>query len=45
MEKDRCGLSQHYASVKLDFDAPLGAIVKARVTAVGDGYLVGSQAA
>jgi len=45
VEKDRRGLSQHYASVKLDFDAPPGAIVKARVTAVGDGYLVGSQAA
>ena len=45
VEKDRRGLSQHYASVKLDFDARPGAIVDARVTAVGDGYLIGSRAA
>ncbi len=45
VEKDRRGLSQHYANVKLDFDAPPGAIVDARVTAVGDGYLIGSRAA
>ncbi len=45
VEKDRRGLSQHYARVKLDFDARPGAIVDARVTAVGDGYLIGSRAA
>ena len=45
VEKDHSGLSQHYASVRLDFDAPPGAIVDARVTAVGDGYLIGSRAA
>ena len=43
VEKDRSGLSQHYASVRLDFDARPGAIVDARVTAVGDGYLIGSR--
>ena len=39
------GLSQHYAAVRLDFGAPPGAIVDARVTGVGDGYLLASQAA
>ena len=39
------GLSQHYAAVRLDFGAPPGAIVDARVTGVGDGYLLGSKAA
>ena len=39
------GLSQHYAAVRLDFGAPPGAIVDARVTGVGDGYLLASKAA
>jgi threonylcarbamoyladenosine tRNA methylthiotransferase MtaB len=39
------GLSQHYATVKLDFDAAPGTLVEARVTAAGDGYLLGSRAA
>ncbi len=39
------GLSQHYASVRLDFAAPIGTLVEARVTAAGDGYLLGSKAA
>ncbi len=43
VEKSRNGLSQHYAHVRLDFDAPTGAIVDARVTGVGDGYLVGAK--
>ncbi|MBC8338365.1 MAG: tRNA (N(6)-L-threonylcarbamoyladenosine(37)-C(2))-methylthiotransferase MtaB [Rhodospirillales bacterium] len=43
VEKDRQGLSQHYATVKLDFDADPGVIVEARVTAAGDDYLVGSR--
>ncbi len=37
------GLSQHYASVRLEFDAPTGAIVDARVIGVGDGCLVGAK--
>lgn len=45
VEKDRQGLSQHYATVKLDFDAAPGAIVEARVTAAGDGFLLASRAA
>ena len=44
VEKDRQGLSQHYATVKLDFDAEPGAIVEARVTAAGDGFLLASRA-
>ena len=43
VEKSRNGLSQHYAHVRLDFDALPGAIVDARVTGVGDGYLVGAK--
>jgi len=39
------GLSQHYASVRLDFAAPIGAIVDARITAAGDDYLLASKAA
>ncbi len=39
------GLSQHYASVRLDFSAPIGAIVDAQVTAAGDDYLIASKAA
>jgi threonylcarbamoyladenosine tRNA methylthiotransferase MtaB len=39
------GLSQHYATVKLDFDAAPGTLVEARVTAAGDGCLLGSRAA
>ncbi|MFQ5766211.1 MAG: tRNA (N(6)-L-threonylcarbamoyladenosine(37)-C(2))-methylthiotransferase MtaB, partial [Rhodospirillales bacterium] len=45
VEKARRGLSQHYAPVRLDFDARPGAIVDARVTGVGRDYLVGSRAA
>ncbi len=37
------GLSQHYANVRLEFDAPTGAIVDARVIGVGDGCLVGAK--
>ncbi len=39
------GLSQHYASVRLDFQAPPGALVDALVTEARDGYLLGSRAA
>ncbi|MDA1091297.1 MAG: tRNA (N(6)-L-threonylcarbamoyladenosine(37)-C(2))-methylthiotransferase MtaB [Proteobacteria bacterium] len=39
------GLSQHYAPVRLDFAAPIGAIVDARITAAGDDYLLASKAA
>ena len=39
------GLSQHYASVRLDFAAPIGTLVEVRVTAARDGYLLGSRAA
>jgi len=45
VEKGRQGLSQHYATVKLDFDAEPGAIVEARVTAAGDGFLLASRTA
>ena len=45
VEKDRQGLSQHYAIVKLDFDSDPGAIVEARVTAAEAGYLLASRAA
>ena len=45
VERPRRGLSQHYASVRLGFDAQPGAIVEARVTGLGDGYLVAGQAA
>jgi threonylcarbamoyladenosine tRNA methylthiotransferase MtaB len=45
VEKDRQGLSQHFALVKLDFEATPGEIVKARVTAAGDGFLIASRAA
>jgi threonylcarbamoyladenosine tRNA methylthiotransferase MtaB len=45
VEKDGHGLSQHYAPVRLDFSAPIGAIVDARVTAAGDDYLIASKAA
>ncbi len=45
VEKDDQGLSQHYASVRLDFAAPPGALVEARVTAAADGYLLASRAA
>ena len=45
VEKDGHGLSQHYAPVRLDFFAPIGAIVDARVTAAGDDYLIASKAA
>ncbi len=45
VEKDGHGLSQHYASVRLDFDAPSGTLVEARVTAARDGYLLASRAA
>jgi threonylcarbamoyladenosine tRNA methylthiotransferase MtaB len=45
VEKNRQGLSQHFALVKLDFDAELGAIVKARVTAAGNGFLLASRIA
>jgi threonylcarbamoyladenosine tRNA methylthiotransferase MtaB len=39
------GLSQHYATVKLDFAAAPGTLVEARVTAARDGYLLASRAA
>ncbi len=45
VEKDDQGLSQHYASVRLDFAAPPGALVEARVTAAADGFLLASRAA
>ena len=45
VEKGRQGLSPHFALVKLDFDAELGAIVKARVTAAGNGFLLASRIA
>jgi threonylcarbamoyladenosine tRNA methylthiotransferase MtaB len=45
VENNRQGLSQHYALVKLDFDAEPGAIVEARITAAGDGFLLASRAA
>ena len=45
MEKNRRGLSQHFAPVKLDFDAEPGVIVEARVTAAEDGCLLASRAA
>jgi threonylcarbamoyladenosine tRNA methylthiotransferase MtaB len=44
VEKDQQGLSQHFALVKLDFDVEPGEIVKARVTAIGDGFLKASRA-
>ncbi len=43
VEKDRQGLSQHFALVKLDFDAEPGTIVKARVKAAGNGYLLAGR--
>ena len=43
VEKSCNGLSQHFAHVRLAFDAPPGAIVDARVIGVGDGYLVGAK--
>ena len=45
VEKNRRGLSQHFAPVKLDFDAEPGVIVEARVTAAEDGFLLASRAA
>ena len=45
VEKNRRGLSQHFAPVKLDFDAEPGVIVEARVTAAEDGCLLASRAA
>jgi threonylcarbamoyladenosine tRNA methylthiotransferase MtaB len=45
VERPRQGLSQHYASVRLGFDARPGAIVEARVTGLGDGYLMAGPAA
>ena len=45
VEKGRQGLSQHFALVKLDFDAEPGAIVEAQITAAGDGFLLASRAA
>ena len=39
------GLSQHFAPVRIDFQAPVGAIVDARVTAAGADYLIASKAA
>ncbi|NQV82295.1 MAG: tRNA (N(6)-L-threonylcarbamoyladenosine(37)-C(2))-methylthiotransferase MtaB [Rhodospirillales bacterium] len=45
VETDRQGLSQHYATVKLDFDAEPGAIVEARVTATEGDCLLASRAA
>jgi len=45
VEKDGQGLSQHYATVKLDFAAAPGTLVEARVTAARNGYLLASRAA
>ncbi len=45
VERDNRGLSEHYAPVELDFAAPPGSVVAARVTAVRESRLVGSRAA
>ncbi len=45
VEKNHQGLSQHFALVKLDFEADPGVIVNARVTAIGDKFLIASRAA
>jgi threonylcarbamoyladenosine tRNA methylthiotransferase MtaB len=45
VEKNRRGLSQHFAPVKLDFDAEPGVIVEALVTAAEDGCLLASRTA
>ncbi len=44
VEKNRQGLSQHFAPVKLDFDAEPGALVNAHVTAATDSFLLASRA-
>ncbi|MSO91853.1 MAG: tRNA (N(6)-L-threonylcarbamoyladenosine(37)-C(2))-methylthiotransferase MtaB [Rhodospirillales bacterium] len=43
VEKNRSGLSEHYAAVRLDHDAPLGRIAKVRVAGVADGALYGTR--
>ena len=43
VEHDGQGLSQHYAPVRLDFAAPPGVIVEARITGAGDDYLLGAK--
>ncbi|MBT3305943.1 MAG: tRNA (N(6)-L-threonylcarbamoyladenosine(37)-C(2))-methylthiotransferase MtaB [Alphaproteobacteria bacterium] len=45
VETDRQGLSQHYATVKLDFDAEPGAIVEAHVLSAEGDHLLASRAA
>jgi threonylcarbamoyladenosine tRNA methylthiotransferase MtaB len=45
VEGPRHGLSQHYAPVRLDFDARPGTVVEVRIGGAGDGYLAGSRLA
>ncbi|MDA1022284.1 MAG: tRNA (N(6)-L-threonylcarbamoyladenosine(37)-C(2))-methylthiotransferase MtaB [Proteobacteria bacterium] len=45
VEKDRQGLSQHYAPVRLNFDSPPGVIIEARITGLSDGCLLAGRAA
>ncbi len=43
VEKERAGRCRHFAPVDLDFDAPAGAIVTARITAAAHGRLAGTR--
>ncbi|MEE8352069.1 MAG: tRNA (N(6)-L-threonylcarbamoyladenosine(37)-C(2))-methylthiotransferase MtaB [Rhodospirillales bacterium] len=44
VEKNRQGLSQHYAPVRLNFDSLPGAIIEARITGLSDGCLLAGRA-
>ena len=45
LERDRRGLTEHYAPVRLDRDAPPGTVLPVRITAVRDDELRGTVAA